>query len=60
MGTLDPRDLHSNTAESDPLLQLCGSGSQLWADEHADQYVSRLRADWEGAAPVSGDCTDST
>jgi hypothetical protein len=33
--------------ESDPLLSLYGSGKALWADEHADEYVARLRAGWE-------------
>ncbi len=33
--------------ESDPLLQLRGSGKKLWADEHADEYVRRLREGWE-------------
>lgn len=28
---------------SDPLLSLRGSGKHLWADEHADEYVQRLR-----------------
>jgi hypothetical protein len=37
----------SNTAESDPLLQLRGSGKHLWAGEHADDYVGRLREGWE-------------
>jgi hypothetical protein len=32
---------------SDPLLALYGSGKSLWADEHADEYVARLRAGWE-------------
>lgn len=31
----------------DPLLSLAGSGKQIWADEHADDYVRRLREDWE-------------
>lgn len=31
----------------DPLLQLQGSGKRLWADEHADDYVRRLREGWE-------------
>jgi len=31
----------------DPLLGLAGSGKQLWADEHADEYVHRLRESWE-------------
>lgn len=34
-------------AENDPLLCLRGSGKDLWADEHADEYVQRLRKDWE-------------
>jgi hypothetical protein len=34
-------------SESDPLLALYGSGKKLWADEHADQYVNRLREGWE-------------
>jgi len=29
--------------QSDPLLALRGSGKHLWADEHADEYVRRLR-----------------
>lgn len=31
----------------DPLLSLAGSGERLWADEHADEYVRRLREGWE-------------
>jgi len=26
---------------------LVGSGRKLWADEHADEYVRRLREGWE-------------
>jgi hypothetical protein len=33
-------------SESDPLLALYGSGKKLWAEEHADDYVSRLREGW--------------
>ena len=33
--------------ETDPLLSLAGSGKYLWADEHADDYVQRLREGWE-------------
>ncbi|MCI0547865.1 MAG: hypothetical protein L0027_11365 [Candidatus Rokubacteria bacterium] len=33
--------------ESDPLLALRGTGRELWADEHADQYVRRLREGWQ-------------
>jgi hypothetical protein len=29
--------------EDDPLLRLRGSGRNIWADEHADEYVARLR-----------------
>ncbi len=32
---------------TDPLLALRGSGKNLWADEHADEYVRRLREGWE-------------
>lgn len=31
--------------EPDPLLALRGTGKALWADEHADEYVRRLRED---------------
>jgi hypothetical protein len=33
--------------DDDPLLALRGSGKALWADEHADDYVRRLREGWE-------------
>ena len=33
--------------EGDPLLAVIGSGKDLWADEHADDYVRRLREGWE-------------
>jgi hypothetical protein len=33
--------------EEDSLLRMLGSGKQLWADEHADDYVNRLREGWE-------------
>jgi hypothetical protein len=33
--------------DSDPLLSLVGSGRKLWAEEHADGYVNRLRAGWK-------------
>ncbi len=32
--------------ENDPLLSSKGSGKELWSDEHADEYVRRLREDW--------------
>ena len=31
----------------DPLLLLRGSGKHIWADEHADEYVERLRKEPE-------------
>lgn len=31
----------------DALLSLRGSGRDLWANEHADEYVHRLREGWE-------------
>jgi hypothetical protein len=39
--------LEQSQIASDPLLALYGSGKDLWADEHADEYVARLRAGWE-------------
>ncbi len=45
------RDWASATAQQDwnddPLLSLQGSGKHLWSDEHADEYVRRLRKGWE-------------
>jgi len=37
----------SNAPKADPLLLLRGSGKQLWASEHADDYVRRVREGWE-------------
>jgi len=37
----------TNSVEIDPLLALRGSGKHIWADEHADEYVNRLRDGWE-------------
>ena len=34
----------NNSSKEDPLLSLRGSGKHLWADEHADDYVRRLRS----------------
>ena len=42
IGTVD-------AAIADPLLAAIGSGREIWKDEHADEYVSRLRANWGGA-----------
>ena len=36
-----------STEGADPLLSLAGSGKRLWADEHADEYVQRLREGWD-------------
>lgn len=41
------RSHERNASQSDPLLSLYGSGKKLWADEHADEYVARLREGWE-------------
>src|ERR1700722_459424 len=38
---------HANASKEDPLLALRGSGKHLWAEEHADDYVRRLRDGWE-------------
>jgi hypothetical protein len=40
-------DTKSRAKEVDPLLALRGSGRKVWADEHADDYVRRLREGWE-------------
>jgi hypothetical protein len=32
--------------EMDPILALRGTGKHLWANEHADEYVARLREGW--------------
>jgi hypothetical protein len=37
----------SNSIKNDPLLSLKGSGRELWRDEHADEYVRRLREGWD-------------
>jgi hypothetical protein len=37
----------STSSRTDPLLALRGSGRDLWADEHADEYIRRLREGWE-------------
>jgi hypothetical protein len=37
----------TNFVNPDPLLSLVGSGKDLWATEPADEYVRRLRGDWE-------------
>jgi hypothetical protein len=36
-----------SSEESDPLMRLVGSGKHIWADEHADEYVNRLREGWD-------------
>jgi len=38
--------------EDDPLLALYGDGKDLWADEHADEYVRRIREGWDEAAEL--------
>ena len=39
--------LATRAKETDPLLSLRGSGKKIWAGEHADEYVRRLREGWE-------------
>ena len=41
------QDSVEDRIKNDPLLALRGSGRKLWADEHADEYVRRLREGWE-------------
>jgi hypothetical protein len=53
-GPIWHRMLNSETPEerlraivqSDPLLVLRGSGRELWAEEHAHEYIRRLRDNW--------------
>ena len=41
-----------NPIDEDPLVRLFGSGKDLWADEHADEYVRGLRGGWDEAADL--------
>jgi hypothetical protein len=41
------RDNVEDRIKDDPLLALRGSGKHIWADEHADEYIRRLREGWE-------------
>jgi hypothetical protein len=41
------QDSIEDRIKNDPLLALQGSGKELWTDEHADEYVRRLREGWE-------------
>jgi len=41
------RDSLAERIKNDPLLNARGSGRHIWADEHADEYVRRLREGWE-------------
>jgi hypothetical protein len=41
------RDDVEERIKNDPLLALYGDGKDLWADEHADEYVRRIREGWE-------------
>ena len=47
---LPPPDNEYQMTETDPLLELLGSGRDLWAGEHADAYIERLRELWEPPA----------
>ena len=41
------RKSEEDRIKNDPLLALRGSGKHIWADEHADEYIRRLREGWE-------------
>lgn len=41
------QDSVADRIKNDPLLALRGSGKHIWADEHADEYIRRLRQGWE-------------
>jgi hypothetical protein len=36
-----------SSSRFDALLALEGSGREIWNDEHADEYINRLREEWE-------------
>jgi len=36
-----------NPIDDDPVLQLYGDGKEPRADEHADEYVRRIREGWD-------------
>jgi hypothetical protein len=33
--------------ERDPILALSGVGAEIWRDEDPDEYIRKLREDWE-------------
>jgi|ERR1700690_1405262 hypothetical protein len=35
------------SSKTDSILAVVGSGKHIWADEHADAYVARLREGWD-------------
>ncbi len=35
------------TLLTEPFQALYGSGKDIWVDEHADEYVARLRGGWD-------------
>ena len=37
------------TTANDPLFALIGSGSEIWQNQHADEYVQDLRSNWGDA-----------
>jgi hypothetical protein len=43
----------NKVADCDPLLKLRGSGRKIWSDEHGDEYVRRLRDDWDEISGLS-------
>jgi hypothetical protein len=40
-------EMRQDRLKNDPLLALRGSGRHIWANEHADDYIRRLREGWE-------------
>jgi hypothetical protein len=41
------KDRSKSSSRFGALLALEGSGKDMWSDEHADEYVNRLREGWE-------------
>ena len=38
---------HRQRHKTDPLLRLIGLGKEIWKDEPADDYIRRLREEWD-------------
>ncbi len=48
-----PPPLSMVSVEEDPLLAAIGSGRHIWQDEHADEYINKLRSGWDSTADLA-------